>query len=81
MDGDDMAMVRKRYNHVRWMATTWQWLPSTLELVTMFGQTGIALDGFIGRWRREIMVNLGWDSCLRLRGGEHCQGWVVGVGS
>ena len=64
MDGDDMAMVRKRYNHVRWMATTSQWLPLTLESVTMFGQTDIALDGFIGRWRREIMVDLDWDSCL-----------------
>ena len=27
------------------------------------------------------MVDLGWDCCLLLRGGEHCQGWVVGVGS
>ena len=27
------------------------------------------------------MVDLGWDSCLRLHGGEHYQGWVVGVGS
>ena len=81
MDGDDMAMVRKRHNHVRWMATTWQWLSSTLESVSMFGQISITLDGFIGRWRREIMVNLGWDFCLQLRGGGHCQGWVVGVGS
>ena len=27
------------------------------------------------------MVDLGWDFYLLLRGGEHCQGWVVGVGS
>jgi len=81
MDGDDMAMVHKRHNHVWWMAMTWQWLSSTLELVSMFGQTGITLDGFIGKWRSEITVDLGWDSCLQLRGGEHCQGWVIGVGS
>ena len=27
------------------------------------------------------MVDLGWNSCLRYRNGEHCLGWVVGVGS
>ena len=25
------------------------------------------------------MVDLGWDFCLQLHGGGHCQGWVVGV--
>ena len=52
MDGDDMAMVHKRHNHVWWMATTWQWLSSTLVSISIFGQTVITLDGFIGRWRR-----------------------------
>jgi len=63
------------------LATTWQWLSSTLESVSMFGQTDLTLDGFISKWRREITADLSWDSCLRLLGGEHCQGWVVEVGS